>query len=77
MPWVSFLAIFFVAWFLALFIVLPIGVRREETPEPGHDTGAPQRPHMWWKALGATGIALVATAVMWWGFGSGLISFRE
>jgi predicted secreted protein len=36
-------ATYFVLWWLVLFTVLPWGVRREESPQPGNDPGAPQR----------------------------------
>jgi predicted secreted protein len=76
MPWISFVAIYFVTWFLALFVMLPIGVRRNEDPETGHDAGAPERPYMWWKALGTTVIAFIVTGIIWLGIENQWISFR-
>ena len=77
MPWISVLAIFFVVWFLALFVALPFGVRRVESPEPGQDTGAPQQPYMWHKVGASLLIATVVTAGLWYGLDSGLINFRS
>ena len=76
MPWVSFVAIYFVTWFLVLFVMLPFGVRRIENPEEGHDAGAPEHPYMWWKALSATLIAFVITGILWLAITNEWISFR-
>lgn len=50
---------FLVIWWLTLFVVLPWGVRRTESPDTGHDPGAPINPMLWKKALITTAIALV------------------
>jgi len=76
MSWLSFLAIYFVTWFLSLFIVLPLGVKRSESPEEGNEVGAPEHPYMWRKALGASIIAFVVTGIVWLGVSDGWISFR-
>ena len=50
------LATYFICWWLALFMVLPFGVRtQQEEGEvvPGTVESAPSRPHIW-KKLGAT-----------------------
>ena len=44
---VSAVVVFIVIWWLVLFMVLPWGVRRTETPEAGHDPGAPAKPMLW------------------------------
>lgn len=77
MTWFSFLAIFFVVWFIVLFVTLPFGVRRVENPEPGHEVGAPEQPYMWWKALAATILASLVTALIWASFRYGWIDFRS
>lgn len=48
--------LYFICWWLAFFIVLPIGVRTPEIDavEPGMADSAPIAPYLWWKALGAT-----------------------
>lgn len=53
------LSAFVVLWFLALFVLLPIGIG-----ECDPATGAPTSPHLGRKALYATVIA----AVLWVGF---------
>lgn len=63
MSWVSQVAIFLLIWFVVLFAVLPVGVRRQENPEPGHDPGAPVQPMLWRKALWTTVISLVIWGV--------------
>jgi predicted secreted protein len=62
------LAIFFTAWWVCLFAVLPFGVRshgeaHQDLPE-GADPGAPVAPMMLKKALATTLLALVVYAVI-------------
>ena len=59
------LAIFIIWWWVALFAMLPVGVRRVEEGDvaQGHDSGAPQRPLIVKKALWAAGAALILWAV--------------
>jgi predicted secreted protein len=59
-------AIYIVLWWIALFLVLPIGVRNlAEAGETalGHETGAPARPMLARKAIWASGLAGVLWAV--------------
>jgi predicted secreted protein len=63
MNWFSQVAIFVLIWFVVLFAVLPIGVRRQENPEPGHDPGAPVQPMLWRKAMWTTAISLIIWGV--------------
>jgi predicted secreted protein len=69
--------VFIVIWWLVLFAVLPWGVRRSETSEPGHAVEAPANPHLPLKFAVTTLIALVLFAAAWWLVQSDLISFRE
>lgn len=55
------IAIYFLIWWIALFAVLPWGVRTQgESVEPGSDPGAPRVPHLWAKLVWTT---VVATAI--------------
>jgi predicted secreted protein len=58
------LFVFAIVWWLVFFMALPFGVRRAETPEPGTDSGAPEQPRLWQKALATTAIAAVLTVVL-------------
>jgi predicted secreted protein len=51
--------IFLIIWWLVLFAVLPWGVRRQESDDPGHDPGAPANPMLLKKAVVTTVIALL------------------
>jgi predicted secreted protein len=55
--WAVLISAFAVAWFLALFCLLPIGLG-----EVDPDTGAPKSPRLLLKAAWATGIAVVLFA---------------
>ena len=65
----TFLAIYFVVWWMCLFIVLPFGVRNQvDVGEivPGSDPGAPVHP-MWWKrVLWTTILSIPMTAILMW-----------
>ncbi|NJM34524.1 MAG: DUF1467 family protein [Rhodomicrobium sp.] len=59
------LGIYFICWWLAFFIVLPIGVRTqldEDRIEPGTADSAPVAPRLWIKALAATVVSAVIFA---------------
>jgi predicted secreted protein len=55
--WAVLISAFSVAWFLALFCLLPVGLG-----EVDPDTGAPKSPRLLLKAGWATGIAVVLFA---------------
>ena len=59
------LIVFVLVWWVALFTMLPVGVRRTENPEPGTEAGAPERAHMGRKALATTAIAGAVTALVY------------
>jgi len=68
--WVSVFVVFSVSWFLALYCLLPIGVRSQE--EAGDDVpegamaGAPSKTNLRIKAIGATVIAALVTALIYY-----------
>ena len=68
MPVFTAVAIFFVIWWVALFAVLPWGVRgQHETGEiaPGTDPGAPVVPHIGRKLIWTTVVAVVIYGVFY------------
>ncbi len=69
--------VYIVIWWVAIFVVLPWGVRVPETHEPGHATSAPENPMLWRKAA----ITTVISAIIWLGVylvvESDLLSLRE
>ncbi len=63
MSWVSFVALFFVTWWLVLFAVLPIGLRTQDEEQDvtlGTVSSAPRGPHM----LRAVLLTTLVTAVV-------------
>ena len=69
--------VFIMAWWVALFAVLPWGARPPETPEPGMAASAPETPRIAQKMLATTLLALalwlaIYVVVTYSGF-----SFRE
>ena len=66
----SVIAIFVVIWWLSFVAVLPIGNRSQiEVGEitAGTEPGAPAMPRLLLRALIATGVAMVMTALLLWG----------
>ncbi len=56
----SWFAIYFLIWWVALFAVLPFGIRSHAEAGdivPGSDPGAPIRPRLWLRLLWTTLIA--------------------
>ena len=62
----SFIVVYVIAWWLIFFMLLPIGVQREENPETGHDIGAPKRPMLIRKALICTVLAGIVLLGYWY-----------
>ena len=71
------IAIYFVIWWIALFAVLPLGVKRVENPPPGHDRGAPERPQLLRKVMITTLVAAVVWLAFFVIYESDLVSFRR
>lgn len=67
---VSAIVVFSVTWFLALYCLLPVGIRSQE--EAGDDipegamAGAPSKPNLKIKAIGATVISALVTGVIYY-----------
>ena len=47
----TFVVIFVILWWLILFLILPIGVKKEQSVEFGNDPGAPNNPMLKKKIL--------------------------
>ena len=77
MGWASGIMVYLVIWWIALFMVLPLGVRRVENPGRGQETGAPERPDLLRKAI----ITPLLAAALWNAFYRlyhlDLLSFRR
>jgi predicted secreted protein len=59
------IAIYFIIWWVALFVVLPWGIRsQQESGEISHgtDPGAPMLPRLWLKLVWTTIVASVVFA---------------
>lgn len=74
---VSGIVVYVLLWWWMFFMMLPIGVRRSEAVGIGHEPGAPEKPHLWKKALAATILAAFLLAVVHWIVEAGLFSFRD
>ncbi|WP_114391794.1 DUF1467 family protein [Oleisolibacter albus] len=76
MSWVTWAAIYFTVWWVVLFAVLPLGVRRSETPAPGHEPGAPAQPRLKWKFLLTSLISAALVLAGWALFATGLLDWQ-
>lgn len=79
MPWYTFLAIYFIIWWLVFFAVLPLGMSREaeETGVAGADPGAPAVPRLGAKVVWTTLIAAVVGAAFYGVYASRLVSLED
>lgn len=72
------LAIYFVVWWLALFVVLPWGTRPMAAPDSQTGwRGAPERPQMARKVLATTVVAGIVWLVIYFAITSEFLSFRS
>jgi predicted secreted protein len=72
MSLLSSVAIFFVIWWLALFVVLPFGVRSQHEMNdvaPGTDPGAPHQPYLLRRVIATTLLAGVIFSAVYLYFG--------
>jgi predicted secreted protein len=65
MDFVGGLVAFVIIWVVALFVVLPFGVRQPDRSEEGHMPGAPDNPRIGLKFAVTTGIAAIFWAVLY------------
>lgn len=56
--------VFFVIWWIVLFMVLPLGVQRDENPHKGFEPGAPKNPNLKKKFLITTIFSVVIWAII-------------
>ncbi len=76
MTWFTAILVYLIIWWLVLFMVLPLWVRRPQEVEPGHDPGAPESPMIGRKVLVTSLVAAVVFAIVFGIVESDLISFR-
>lgn len=62
----SFIVVYVIAFWIVFFMVLPIGVRREDNPDEGHDPGAPKFHMIGRKAAWAGIAAFVVLGIYWY-----------
>lgn len=74
---VTWIAIYFVLWWIVLFAVLPWGAHPPEEVEPGMADSAPARPRLGLKFAVTTAVSAVILAIAYFVFTSGLVSFRD
>ena len=78
MNWVSGVVLYIVVWWLALFLVLPIGTRpMADADSTSGWRGAPARPMLLHKALGTTALAAVIWGLIYLLVISDWLSFRS
>ena len=77
MGWISSLFVYFVAWFIMLFVVLPWGAHRPDNPKPGHAESAPDQPRLALKFTVTSILAALVWLVIFLVAQSDLVSFRD
>ncbi|MFO1128249.1 MAG: DUF1467 family protein [Rhodospirillales bacterium] len=78
MGWLSGIAVYFIIWWTALFMVLPWGVEPigNDDVAKGHAAGAPKRPRLWIKAAATSVVAAVFWLIVYVIIETGAISMR-
>ena len=77
MSWFTGVLVFCMVWVVVLLTVLPWGVRPPDTPEAGHEPGAPEQPMLLKKFVVTTLIAAAVWGVIYVVIDQGWISFRD
>jgi predicted secreted protein len=79
MSWFTAIVVFALIWWIALFVVLPIGVRPDPDgdPEAGGWRGTPRNPRLGLRLLATTVLAGVIWLAIWGVIESGWLSFRD
>jgi predicted secreted protein len=68
MTWYGALATYFVIWWIALFAILPLGIKSQVENDdvvPGSEPGAPARPMLLKKAILTTVVSLPLLGLVW------------
>ena len=60
----DFIIIYIILWWIVLFVLLPIGVEKEENIKVGNDPGAPKNPMIKKKLLYSTIITFFLTLLI-------------
>jgi predicted secreted protein len=78
MGWISGIAVYFIIWWTALFLVLPWGVKPVDPADvaKGHAAGAPVRPQMWRRVAATTVVAGLLWLVVYVIIETGAVSIR-
>lgn len=77
MTWFVGIASYIVIWWIALFAVLPWGIKPSQEGDPGHASGAPANPRLPLKAAVTTVVAGVIWLFFYWAVNAHLIDFRS
>jgi len=76
----TFVAIYFIVWWVVLFAVLPWGVKTQADANdvaPGTEPGAPARPLLLKKAIATTIVAAIVTGALAYVIKSGVVRLED
>ena len=77
MSWFVGIGMYVVIWWIAIFAVLPWGVKPAPKDDPGHAAGAPANPRLLYKAVVTSVVAGVIWLLIYWAISADLIDFRS
>lgn len=77
MSWFVGVGLYVVIWWVAIFAVLPWGVRPSAEDDPGHAAGAPANPRLLRKAAITSVVAGVIWLIVYWAVSADLVDFRS
>ena len=73
---ITFVFLYLVIWWLILFMVLPVGIQRDESPEAGHDSGAPKNPKLKSKFINTSLITTLVCVLLTWLIETDVLALR-
>jgi len=74
---VTTIIVFTMLWWLVFFMLLPVGVKRDENPQVGNAVSAPKNPNLGKKALITTIIAATLTFTFFYLLVNGHLDFMS
>jgi len=77
MGWVTAIVVYVLVWWVTLFAVLPLWVTPSDPDDPGHASGAPQRPRLLLKVAITSAVAAAVWLAIYAVVSSPWLSFRE
>lgn len=71
------IVVFIIVWWMCLFIVLPIKIKRDKNNMAGNQVGAPEKANILWRFLATTLLACIFWVIIYFIQQNNLITFSS